>query len=81
MKNYREILEVYMSKSLSRDLDASRTKQVYKFAIMVDGFEEEKTKTKKSANTKRSKWIKFYKRNNYTTQEEAEAAVVIKDLK
>jgi hypothetical protein len=80
MKIYREILEVYMSKSLGRDLDASRNKPKYKFAIKVDGFTEEEAKTIKRANTLRAEWIRFYKRNNKVSQKEAEKAVVIEEI-
>ena len=73
--------EVYMSKALGRDLDASRNKKKKnKFAIKVDGFTEEETKTIKSANTKRAEWIRFYMRNNKVSKADAEKAVVIEEL-
>ena len=80
MKFKQYVNEVYMSKSLSRDLDKSRNKKPDKFAIMVDGFEEESTKTMKSANTKRAEWIRFYMRNNKVSKQEAEKAVIIKSI-
>ena len=76
----RTFKEVYMSKALGRDLDKSRQKQKFKFGIMVDGFEEEKAKTIKRANTLRNEWIRFYMRNNKVDRQEAEKAVVIKEL-
>lgn len=80
MKFKHYINEVYMSKSLGKDLDASRKKSKNKFAIKVDGFTEEEAKTIKRANTLRSEWIRFYMRNNKVSKVEAEKAVVIEEL-
>ncbi len=74
------INEVYMSKSLSRDLDSSRKKKKNKFAIKVDGFSEEEAKTIKRANTLRAEWIRFYMRNNKASKADAEKAVVIEEI-
>jgi hypothetical protein len=81
MKLKQYLNEVYMSKALGRDLDASRNKKKKnKFAIKVDGFSEEETKTIKSANTKRAEWIRFTMRNRKISKAEAEKIVVIEEL-
>ena len=80
MKFKHYVNEVYMSKALGKDLDASRQKKKNKFAIKVDGFTEEEAKTIKRANTLRSEWIRFYMRNNKVSKSEAEKAVVIEEL-
>jgi hypothetical protein len=83
MKTYRDIFEVYMSKSLGRDIDASRNKKPMKFAIVVDGATQEEVRTRQSANAKRRHWIKYIIQSvDYkATRAEAEALVVIKELK
>ena len=75
--------EVYMSKSLSRDLDASRKKTVNKFAIKVDGFTEEEAKTIKRANTLRAQWIRYVMRDidrGKPSKAEAEKIVTIEEI-
>ncbi len=80
MRFHNYLKEVFMSKSLKTDLDKSRKKSLNKFAIQVDGFTEEEAKTIKRANTLRSKWIKFYMKNNNVSKPEAEKAVKVVKL-
>ena len=80
MRLNKYVNEVYMSKSLGKDLDASRKGKSNKFVIKVDGFPEEEAKSKKRANTLRMEWIKFYMRNNKVTRDVAEKAVIIEKL-
>jgi hypothetical protein len=75
LKNY--LNEVYMSKSLRKDLDKSYKKSKNKFFIQVDGFTEESAPTKKGAETKRQQWIKWYMQNNKVSRSKAEKAVVV----
>jgi hypothetical protein len=70
--------EVYMSKALGKDIDASRKPNTNKFEIVVDNFVEEEAKTMKRANTLRAEWIRFYMRNNKVSKSVAEKAVVIR---
>ena len=74
------INEVYMSKSLKKDIDAARKGSTNKFKITVDGFKQEEAKTIKSANTKRQKWIRWYMRDSNVDRPTAEKAVQVKEI-